>query len=242
MALNRLGVPRKTHLPSNKPLGKLSTYVRAFTLNVPEHRSDAVIGKRFGFNHLKHGIKHLCESGKQLMELTSKQLVYPECNSGGSNSNGNINSSLSKKQPNHHIRHANINHRRLVPASLTEPQRGRNRKQNIKGNNCNTEQCLKKKKMNSNNGNRSNGNQINNKKNVKKLNTKSMKNKLNKRVQVTKTTTTTTTTESTISIDTTDGNSSDNYDDELDYSSGSVHLASNGQTGISSDEDYDGDK
>lgn len=211
MALNRLGVPRKTHLPSNKPLGKLSTYVKAFTLTVPEHRSELVIGKRFGFNHVTHGIKHLCESGKQLMELTQKQLIYPECQSGSSN--GSINSSLSKKQPqqqlqeqqpnHHHIRHAmthHHHHRRPAPASLTD--RGSNRKtaSNVggsngavvtKGVNCNTEQCLKKKKPNSNNGNRTAGNNNNNnnssnkRNNLKKSNAKSTKTRPNKKVQVT---------------------------------------------------------
>lgn len=244
MALNRLGVPRKTHLPSNKPLGKLSTYVKAFTLSVPEPRCDAVIGKRFGFNHVKHGIKHLCESGKQLMELTTKQLVYPECNSG---SNSSINSSLSKKQPNHHIRHTNTNHRRLAPASLTDQQKVHRKtvgtSSNANGVKCNTEQCLKRKK--SNNGNRSGGNQTNNKKNVKKSNAKSIKTKLSKKVQVTTTTTTTTTTESAILNGPTAGlesNVPDSYEDEFDYPSGSVHVASNGQTGLSSDEDYEDDK
>ncbi|XP_031621302.1 serine/threonine-protein kinase DDB_G0283821 [Contarinia nasturtii] len=257
VALNRLGVPRKTHLPSNKPLGKLSTYVKAFTLTVPEHRSDAVIGKRFGFNHVKHGIKHLCESGKQLMELTTKQLVYPECNSGGvgsvisSSSSGSSNGSLSKKQqPNQHIRHANTNHtRRLAPASLTD--RGSNRKNIIddtavvtniaKGSNCNSEQCPKKKK---NNGHRGNNNN-NNKKNTKKLNMKNSKSRSNKKVQSTTirtTTTTTTTTESAMSDNPALDN--DNYEDELDYSE-SVQLPSNGQisVGIASDENYsDSDK
>lgn len=271
MALNRLGVPRKTHLPSNKPLGKLSTYVKAFTLTVPEHRSDAVIGKRFGFNHVKHGIKHLCESGKQLMELTTKQLVYPECQSG---SNGSIiNSSLSKKQhqqhqqPNHHIRHAMSNHhRRLAPASLTD--RGLNRKNVVgggstttvtKGVTCNTEQCLKKKKTNSNNGSRnganSNGNNTNNSNNssnkrnhMKKSSVKNTKSRSNKKVSATTrmtttTTTTSTTTESAILYGPTAGldNVPDNYDDELDYS-GSVQISSNSQTGFASDEDYEGDK
>ncbi|XP_055313955.1 ras guanine nucleotide exchange factor Q [Sitodiplosis mosellana] len=263
MALNRLGVPRKTHLPSNKPLGKLSTYVKAFTLTVPEHRSEAVIGKRFGFNHVTHGIKHLCESGKQLMELTQKQLVYPECQSGSSN--GSINSSLSKKQqqqpqPNHHhIRHAmtHQHHRRPAPASLTD--RGSNRKNAGSGTTvtkavaCNTEQCLKKKKANGNNGSRSGGNNNSNnsnssnkRNNMKKLNAKSTKTRPNKKAttkMTTTTTTTTTTTESAILYGPTAGldNVPDNYDDELDYS-GSVQISSNSQTGLASDEDYEGDK
>lgn len=230
MALNRLGVPRKTHLPSNKPLGKLSTYVKAFTLTVPEQRSESVIGKRFGFNHVTHGIKHLCESGKQLMELTHKQLIYPECQSGSSN--GSINSSLGKKQPQqqpnqHHIRHAmtHHHHRRPAPASLTD--RGSNRKNGsnvgggngatvTKGVNCNTEQCLKKKKPNSNNGNRTAGNNNNNnnnsnsssnkRNNLKKSNAKSAKTRPNKKVQVTTklTTTTKSTTTSTSTTTTTE--------------------------------------
>lgn len=254
MALNRLGVPRKTHLPSNKPLGKLSTYVRAFTLTVPEQRSDAVIGKRFGFNHVKHGIKHLCESGKQLMELTTKQLVYPECNSGSNSSSSSSSSSSNKKQPNHHIRHANTSHhRRVTPASQAE--RGNlNAKKTAAGSgviakavNCDTEQCLKKKKPN-HNGNRSGGNFS--KKNMKKMNQKThMKNaRPGKNVQATATiatTTTSTTTESTILYSPTagrDGNVPLNYDDDLDYSSGTIQIATNRQTGLVSDEDYENDK
>lgn len=174
LALNRLGAPRKTHLPSNKPLGKLSTYAKAFTLAVPEPRSEAIIGQRFGFNHITHGIKHLCESGKQLMELTRKQLVYPECstaNGGSGTSSSGISispsSSLSKQQPNHHhIRHANQNHRSSIgPAALTDLRSTKNKKNatptaTAKAGNCNSEPCHKKKKNNNNNvnGNRGGGN------------------------------------------------------------------------------------
>lgn len=242
MALNRLGVPRKTHLPSNKPLGKLSTYVRAFTLTVPEQRSDAVIGKRFGFNHVKHGIKHLCESGKQLMELTTKQLVYPECDS--------VSNTTNKKQPNHHIRHANTSHnRRVAPASQADRGgvgakktvgTGAIARTNI---NCNTEQCLKRKKTN-HNGNRSSGNSS--KKILKKPNQKHMKNlKTNKKLQTVTTTTTSTTTENIILNSPTAGHDTNvplNYDDDLDYSSDTVPIATNGHSGLVSDEDYESDK
>lgn len=81
VALNRLGGPRKTHVPANKPLGKLSTYVRSFTLTVPEAKTEAVIAKLFGANRIKHGMKQLCDAGHTLTALTANKLWRPTgCN------------------------------------------------------------------------------------------------------------------------------------------------------------------
>lgn len=84
VALNRMGGPRKTHIPSNKALGKLSTYVRSITLTVSEQKSDALVGRMFGMNHIKHGLKHLCTSNKALHELTAKKMLLPTCSVGKS--------------------------------------------------------------------------------------------------------------------------------------------------------------
>lgn len=72
LALNKLGQPRKTHLPASKELGKLATYAKSLTFTVPEKRSEALIGRVFGINHIKHALKKLCDSGKSLIELTAK--------------------------------------------------------------------------------------------------------------------------------------------------------------------------
>lgn len=81
VALNRLGGPRKTHIPSNKALGKLSTYVKSITLTVPEQRANSLVARLFGENHIKHGLKHLCTSNKALVELIAKNMVQPLCDS-----------------------------------------------------------------------------------------------------------------------------------------------------------------
>lgn len=263
VALNRVGVPRKTHLPANKPLGKLSTYVKSFTLIVPELRSEAVIGQRFGINHVKHGIKHLCESGKELMELSAKQLIYPECNSSNnsgsssssssstSNHNSNNGSSLSvassnltKKQPNHNIRH----HRKLVPAALTDRSQhrkttfGAHHNTRTKATDCTASQCPKRKKSSAGVGGngtmRKTGNA--NKKNVKKSSQKSNKSKSNRRIPPKTTSTTTTSTPNTILYESI--SHADNYDDELEDSSIALPNPTNGHTSLASDEDYEEDK
>lgn len=240
MALNRLGAPRKTHIPSNKPLGKLSTYVRAFTLIVPETRSETVIGKRFGYNHVKHAIKHLCESNKELIELTAKQLVSPQCSSTSSNNMDVINN--NRKQSNHHVRHKNLSNRRLA-GSIERKSKISDTHASMKMMNS-SEHAPKKKKSNNNPNPSRNGSNNNKNKNSKKINHKIVKNKTSKRIQVTTTTkvTTTTTQHSVRDIDVTESTVPENYDDELDDSSASIPLTSNGQSGFTSDEDYQNDK
>lgn len=242
MALNRLGAPRKTHIPSNKPLGKLSTYVRAFTLIVPEIRSETVIGKRFGYNHVKHAIKHLCESNKELIELTTKQLVYPQCSSTSSNNMDVINNNNSnRKQSNLHVRHRNLSNRRLV-GSIERKSKNSDTHASMKMMNS-SEHAPKKKKSNNNSNASRNGNNNNKNKNSKKINHKIVKNKTNKRIQVTTTTKVITTTQHSVrDIDVTESTVPENYDDELDDSSASIPLTSNGQSGFTSDEDYPNDK
>lgn len=260
MALNRVGMPRKTHLPANKPLGKLSTYVKSFTLIVAEQRSDAVIGQRFGMNHVKHALKHLCESGKELIELSAKRLIQPECGSTSSHNNSSIGSSLGiatsnsmKKQPNHNMRHANGgHHRKLVPAALTD--RSQHRKTTVgahhsarpKASDCVAPQCTpKKKKLNNGGGAMIRKNVNVNKKNVKKSNQKSTKAKsIKKLVVTTARTTTTTSTKATTPASILDSSISgaDSYDDELEDSSVGMPLPTNSHSALLSDEDYEEDK
>lgn len=75
LALNKLGQPRKTHLPAGKDLGKLATYAKSLTFTIPEKRSEALIARIFGMNHVKHGLKQLCDSGKTLAEIELKNTI-----------------------------------------------------------------------------------------------------------------------------------------------------------------------
>lgn len=146
VALNRLGGPRVTYLPVNKPLGKLSTYVKSFTLIVPEHRSETLIARLFGANHVKHGIKHLCDSGKELKELNAHTMLRPEC----STSNQKL-VPATKKPTSHNHRNHNHNHNKRVPSTAPAPLIER-KQQNIGRNNPNSctssDECPKKKKKN----------------------------------------------------------------------------------------------
>lgn len=141
VALNRLGGPRVTYLPANKSLGKLSTYVKSFTLIVPEHRSDALIARLFGANHVKHGIKHLCDSGKELIDLNAKTMRRPECQV-------NQKVIVPTKRPTY-SNNRNHSHNKRVPS--TAPAALIDRKQQHNGRNMpinctSADECPKKKK------------------------------------------------------------------------------------------------
>lgn len=130
LALNRLGAPRKTHIPSNKPLGKLSSYVRSITLTVPEARADGLLARSFGANHVKHGLKHLCTSNKALHELTAKTLLIPKCNSDRMLATATVTTTL----PTVRLRHRPLSagesngHRRHQHKCINEPCPKKNRK------------------------------------------------------------------------------------------------------------------
>lgn len=98
LALNKLGQPRKTHLPANKELGKLATYAKSFTFTVPDKRTEDLISRLFGANHIKHGLKQLCDSGKSLVELVSKKMKHrSKC--GGKKFKNKTSPSLTEKTP-----------------------------------------------------------------------------------------------------------------------------------------------
>lgn len=46
LALNKRGLPRKVHVKANAPLGKLSTYTRVLTQNVPAQRVEQLLATR----------------------------------------------------------------------------------------------------------------------------------------------------------------------------------------------------
>lgn len=81
LALNRHGQTRKIHIPITRSLGKLSTYTNALTHPVDEAVTQSLLAKLFGSNHIRHGLKQLCESEKvHLHTLTATTLVArPRC-------------------------------------------------------------------------------------------------------------------------------------------------------------------
>jgi len=96
LALNNQGQPRKVQIPVTRTLGKLATYTKSLTETVAHERIEALITRIFGQNYAKHGLKQLCDSGRALVELTSKVMKpKPKCskknNKGGANLNNNNN-------------------------------------------------------------------------------------------------------------------------------------------------------
>lgn len=135
VALNRLGAPRKTHIPTNKPLGKLSTYVRSITLVVPEHKGDALVARLFGANHVKHGLKHLCASARGLQDLAAKKMYVPSCGANGGRAKLQTAPVVRPKRP--HSGPASLterSHRRPAPSAAATTAK------------CTQEPCPKRKK------------------------------------------------------------------------------------------------
>lgn len=106
LAMNKMGQPRRTHLPANKELGKLATYAKAFPLPVNDTRTEALIARLFGANHVKHGLRQLCDAKKSLAPLTVKRMKpKPQCPAanapaaGGKNAAGKPNKK-GKRGPN----------------------------------------------------------------------------------------------------------------------------------------------
>ncbi|XP_055547245.1 uncharacterized protein LOC129731363 [Wyeomyia smithii] len=80
LALNKTGQPRKIQIPVNRTLGKLATYTKALTQTVAHDRVERLISRLFGANHVRHGLKQLCESGRALQDLTAKVMrPRPAC-------------------------------------------------------------------------------------------------------------------------------------------------------------------
>lgn len=81
LGLNRHGQPRKIQLPANRQLGKLATYTKSLTQTVAHERVEQLIARLYGANHIRHGLKQLCDSGKVLQEIISKGVKNkPKCN------------------------------------------------------------------------------------------------------------------------------------------------------------------
>lgn len=81
LGLNRHGQPRKIQLPATRQLGKLATYTKSLTQTVVNERVEKLIARLFGANHVRHGLKQLCDTGKVLKEVIANGLKgKPKCN------------------------------------------------------------------------------------------------------------------------------------------------------------------
>lgn len=113
LGLNRHGVIRKIQIPKLRSLGKLATYTKALTQNVVQDRVVALIAKLFGPNHIRHGIKQLCESGLALNELSAVNMKQkPKCNSAGSI--GNVVKVTKKKKKKRKCRYDELDDSNLL--------------------------------------------------------------------------------------------------------------------------------
>lgn len=201
---------------------------------VAEHQSEMVIGKRFGFNHVKHGIKYLCESGKELIELSATQLVFPQCNGGGSNIMiGKSNISIENSDNNKHKQSTHIRH--------TQNPVNRNRMSsnaNALVSNC-TEKTPHKKKKPNNATHTQKMSSDNIKKHPKKSNAnKKQGKKLNHRTHSANTVTTTI--KAILNERNTDKSETivPANDDDFGVTSTANFMLSNEQSTVTSDEDY----
>lgn len=79
LGLNRHGLPRKIQLPATRQLGKLATYTKSLTQTVAHERVEQLIARLYGANHVRHGLKQLCDTGKVLKEIAAKMKEKPKC-------------------------------------------------------------------------------------------------------------------------------------------------------------------
>lgn len=80
LGLNRHGQPRKIQLPATRQLGKLATYTKSLTQTVAHERVEQLIGRLYGANHVRHGLKQLCDTGRILKDIASGLRGNPKCN------------------------------------------------------------------------------------------------------------------------------------------------------------------
>lgn len=99
LGLNRHGQPRKIQIPTSRQLGKLSTYTKSLTQTVAQERVDALITRLYGANHLRHGLKQLCDTGKVLQDIKLKGVKSKtKCNGSAK-----VNSSNNKKKKGNNV-------------------------------------------------------------------------------------------------------------------------------------------
>lgn len=208
LALNRHGQPRKIQLPSTRQLGKLATYTKSLTQTVAQERVEQLIARLYGANHVRHGLKQLCDTGKVLQEIISKGVKSnPKCN--------NLAKPSKKKKKKRKCREDEPEGDHCLAASYKNSQQQNNTKNNNSITNLNN-----KKKV-------SNSQKLNKKKPTKKNNpsksspTNSSGNKPNIKKKPTKTVTTVATTPKSDEIDQDIGRdeafTSEELEEEEDY-------------------------
>lgn len=98
LGLNRHGLPRKIQLPATRQLGKLATYTKSLTQTVAHDRVEKLIARLFGANHVRHGLKQLCDTGKILPAIVATGLKKPKCNPLAKSPNNNSKAKKKKKR------------------------------------------------------------------------------------------------------------------------------------------------
>jgi hypothetical protein len=174
LGLNRHGQPRKIQLPATRQLGKLSTYTKSLTQTVAHERVDQLITRLYGANHLRHGLKQLCDSGRVAQTLKIKEPGKShKCNGKANNQNKKkrkkkkmcrteesggsggevVGLSCSNKTSNS-SNAGSINEQKSVQRKkMTVSPSGAGPNQNNINKKCTNEECIKAK-PNNNNGNK----------------------------------------------------------------------------------------
>ncbi|CAO1406946.1 unnamed protein product [Diamesa serratosioi] len=169
LALNRHGQPRKIQLPSTRQLGKLATYTKSLTQTVEQDRVDDLISRLYGGNHVRHGLKQLCDTGRALQQLlTSAMKPKPKCNTTKPNK-----SKKKKKRKCRDDEQESENCMKSVPNSLGVTSI------NVNNNNNNDEDINNRNNKKNNNNNNNKNNKDDNNKNNKDDNNKKNNNNSN---------------------------------------------------------------
>uniref|UniRef100_A0A1L8DJH2 Fibroblast growth factor n=2 Tax=Nyssomyia neivai TaxID=330878 RepID=A0A1L8DJH2_9DIPT len=80
LAINRNGQPRRLWIPSTRTLGNLTKHTNSLTHFVEPKRVEDLVARIFGQNHVRHGLKQLCDSGINVPDVP--MVARPKCNMG----------------------------------------------------------------------------------------------------------------------------------------------------------------
>jgi len=187
LGLNRHGQPRKIQIPSSRQLGKLSTYTKSLTQTVAQEKVDKLITRLYGANHLRHGLKQLCDTGKVLQDIKLKGVKNKsKCNGSGKNNNNKKKKNNSNKKrkcrdndgDGDHCTKINANNNNLNVADPTKNHNSPNISTNNANNNSNSNNLGNNKKKTSINNSQpkkcNNNDDCNNNNNNRKLTKKKL--------------------------------------------------------------------
>ncbi|GAB0096115.1 hypothetical protein DMENIID0001_115850 [Sergentomyia squamirostris] len=71
---------RLINISTSRTLGQLSDYALALTHIVDPKSVDDLVARVFGANHVRHGLKQLCDSGKAFVPMDKSMGLRPKCN------------------------------------------------------------------------------------------------------------------------------------------------------------------